>query len=111
MPGNEAPPHESFDPKKYPFLAIEFPFAEPEHVVTEHAEAHYYANPEECEPCKEIKDKVARLEDEIEDLEKREALYRYPKHPRYPYDRYTWRASPRRNYGDSYRNYAYPLYK
>jgi len=51
MGDTEIMPHEAFDPKKYPFLSVEFPFAEPEHVVTGHAGEHEYATPEECSPC------------------------------------------------------------
>lgn len=64
-------PHEGFDPKKYPFLAVEFPFAEPKHVVTDHAEDHYYADPKECEPCKALKEKIETLEQTVTDLEHR----------------------------------------
>ena len=55
-------PHESFDPKKYPFLSIEFPFDDPEHVVTEHGVTHLWAEPEECEPCKALKEQISDLQ-------------------------------------------------
>ena len=85
-------PHESFDPKKYPFLSIEFPFEEPDHVVTDHAEAHYYAKPEECEPCKDLKDKVSDLEETVEELQRKAAArasgsLTYPTTSRYRYNR------------------------
>jgi hypothetical protein len=56
MPNTDEAPHEAFDPKKYPFLSIEFPFEAPEHVVTDHAEEHYYAEPKECKPCEDLKE-------------------------------------------------------
>ena len=97
MPDTEEAPHEPFDPKKYPFLSIEFPFADPEHVVTEHAETHYYAEPEECKPCADLKEKVSELEDKVEGLEEdlaqeqvraREAESSTPSYLR---NRYLWR--------------------
>ena len=70
IPDTEVMPLESYDPKKYPFLGIEFPFDDPEHVVTDHPSTHLYATPEECEPCKALKEKVASLEQTVEDLER-----------------------------------------
>ena len=69
MPDTETMPHEAYDPKKYPFLSIEFPFAKPEHVVTDHAEEHYYAEPKECKPCEDLKEKVSELEVKVESLQ------------------------------------------
>lgn len=115
MPDTETKPHEGYDPKLYPFLGMEFPFEEPEHVITDHAEAHYYAEPKECEPCKALKEKIANLEDTVEDLERKQARYAsyptssYPSSPstRYPSSSYRYQKRP--GYLPS-TNY-YPVYR
>ena len=71
MMDNGVKPHDSYDSKKYPFLAMEFPFDKPEFVVTDHASQNVYATPHECEPCKALKQEIEDLKETVEDLESR----------------------------------------
>ena len=64
-------PAEHYDPLKYPFLHIDFFETEGEVIhSTVPAYEHVDAAPEECDPCREKKERIAELEKEIEDLKK-----------------------------------------
>ena len=67
---NGEPGHIVFDPILYPNLSEDFEDGDGSFVHTEGRDYHYYATPEECDPCQEFKKRIEELEQEVWHLRK-----------------------------------------